>query len=783
MSKMTELQNAEVRIKEVAERISNLREDLGISVEEMAVNTGYSVEDYKKYESGEQDFSFTFIYKCANTFNVDITDLMEGSSPELSGYTVTRKGEGLPIVRRKGFAYNRLASKFKNKIVEPFHVVIPYSEEALSQPLHMASHAGQEMDIVLKGTVRMTVGSHTEILHEGDCIYYDSSMPHDEVALGGEDCEIYAFVMAPRGTTGMTEFREHIAEHHLTNVDKAGILNPVSEKFVKCETDENGILSGVQFVNEDKFNFAYDIVDAMAEKCPDKTAMIYVDVDHNERKFTFKDIKKYSCQTANYFKSLGIKKGDRVMLILKRHYQFWFSIIALHRIGALVIPASNMLKEHDLEYRFNSAEVSAIVCTSDGEVADEVDKACAVSPSLKTKIIVNGHREGWHDFNEELSAYSTHFERTAETPCGTDPMLIFFSSGTSGNPKLVLHSYQYPLGHYVTARYWQNADPNGLHFTISDTGWGKALWGKLYGQWMNESAVFVYDFERFHADDILPMFKKYNVTSFCAPPTMYRFFIKEDLSKYDLSSLKYACIAGEALNPEVFHQFYKATGIKLMEGFGQTETTLTIANVVGMEPKPGSMGKPNPQYDVQVLLPDGTSAGVGETGEICVKLKDENATGYGVPGLALCYYGDDENTAETWRDGYYHTGDTAWVDEDGYFWYVGRVDDVIKSSGYRIGPFEIESVLMELPYVLECAVTGVPDEIRGQVVKATIVLTKDKTGSEELVREIKDYVKERTAPYKYPRVVEFVPELPKTVGSGKIRRAAIREMDNAKYKK
>ncbi|MBQ1464872.1 MAG: AMP-binding protein, partial [Ruminococcus sp.] len=417
------------------------------------------------------------------------------------------------------------------------------------------------------------------------------------------------------------------------------------------------------------------------------------------------------------------------------------------------------------------------------DVADEVDLACAASPSLKTKIIVNGQREGWHDFNSELSAYSTHFERTEDTPCGTDPMLIFFSSGTSGNPKLVLHSYQYPLGHYVTARYWQNADPNGLHFTISDTGWGKALWGKLYGQWMCEAAVFVYDFDRFHADDILPMFKKYNITSFCAPPTMYRFFIKEDLSKYDLSTLKYACIAGEALNPEVFHQFYRATGIKLMEGFGQTETTLSIANVVGMEPKPGSMGKPNPQYDVRVLLPDGTPAGVGETGEICIRLADPNSTGYGVPGLALCYFGDEENTAETWRDGYYHTGDTAWVDEDGYFWYVGRVDDVIKSSGYRIGPFEIESVLMELPYVLECAVTGVPDEIRGQVVKATIVLTKDKTPSEELVKEIKEYVKNGTAPYKYPRVVEFVDELPKTVGSGKIRRAAIREMDKAKYQK
>ncbi|MBR3446542.1 MAG: AMP-binding protein [Oscillospiraceae bacterium] len=778
MSEQTKQPNAESRIKEVAERIMRLREDLGISVEEMAANTDYSVEDYKKFEAGEKDFSFTFIYKCANVFHVEIADLMEGSSPELSGYTVTRKGEGVPIVRREGFVYNRLAAKFKNKTVEPFHVVIPYSEEALSKPLHLASHAGQEMDIVLKGTVRMTVGSHTEILHEGDCIYYDSSMPHDEVALGGEDCEIYAFVMAPHGTAGLSEYHEHVAEYHATNVDKAGLMHPVAEKFVNCETNEEGVLSAVHFEHQDEFNFAYDIVDAMAEKCPDKTAMIYVDRDHKERRFTFKDIKKFSCQTANYFKSLGIKKGDRVMLVLKRHYQFWFSIIALHRIGALVIPASNMLKKHDFEYRFNSAEVSAIVCTADGDVANEVDLAQANCPSLKTKVLVNGQREGWHDFNAELPAYSTHFERTPETPCGKDPMLIFFSSGTSGNPKLVLHSYQYPLGHYVTARYWQNADPNGLHFTISDTGWGKALWGKLYGQWMCESAVFVYDFDRFHADDILPMFKKYHVTSFCAPPTMYRFFIKEDLARYDLSSLKYACIAGEALNPEVFYQFQRATGIKLMEGFGQTETTLSIANVVGMEPKPGSMGKPNPQYDVQVLLPDGTPAGVGETGEICIRLKAE-----GVPGLALCYYGDEETTAETWRDGYYHTGDTAWVDEDGYFWYVGRVDDVIKSSGYRIGPFEIESVLMELPYVLECAVTGVPDEIRGQVVKATIVLTKGTTPSDELVREIQEYVKKGTAPYKYPRVVEFVEELPKTVGSGKIRRAAIREMDLAKYAK
>ncbi len=777
MAEQFSQQNAEIKIHEVATRISQLRQDLNLTVEEMAEQTGYSVEDYRSFESGEKDFSFTFIYKCANIFRVEISDLMEGASPELSGYTVTRKGEGVPIVRREGFVYNRLASKFKNKIVEPFHVVIPYSEDALDRPLHLASHAGQEMDIVLKGTVRMVIGSHTETLHEGDCIYYDSSMLHDEIALGGEDCEIYAFVMAPRGTAGMTEYREQVREMHHSNVNRAGLVNPVAEKFVTCETDETGMLSGVEFHNADKFNFAFDIVDAMAEKCPDKTAMIYVAEDHSEKRFTFKDIKRYSCQTANYFQSLGIKRGDRVMLVLKRHYQFWFSILALHRIGAIVIPASNMLVKHDFEYRFNSAEISAIVCTSDGSVADEVDLAAPQCPSLRTKVIVGAAREGWQNFNAELPAYSTHYYRSADTACGTDPMLIFFSSGTTGNPKMVLHSHQYPLGHYVTARYWQNVDPNGLHFTISDTGWGKALWGKLYGQWMCETAVFVYDFERFHADDILPMFKKYNITTFCAPPTMYRFFIREDLSKYDLSSLRYACIAGEALNPEVFYQFQKATGIKLMEGFGQTETTLTVGNFVGMEPKPGSMGRPNPQYDVQILLPDGTPAGVGETGEVCVKLKE-----HPVPGLAFCYYRDEETTADTWRDGWYHTGDTAWADEDGYFWYVGRVDDVIKSSGYRIGPFEIESVLMELPYVLECAVTGVPDEIRGQVVKATIVLTKDRQGSDELVKEIQTYVKNATAPYKYPRVIEFRDSLPKTVGSGKIRRAELRRQDLEKYK-
>ncbi|MBO5219051.1 MAG: AMP-binding protein [Clostridia bacterium] len=381
--------------------------------------------------------------------------------------------------------------------------------------------------------------------------------------------------------------------------------------------------------------------------------------------------------------------------------------------------------------------------------------------------------DGWLDF-DAFENFSDVYERRADTACGDDPILMFFTSGTTGYPKIATHSCKYALGHFITAKYWHNVDPDGIHFTISDTGWGKALWGKYYGQWLCEAAVFTYDFNKFDAADILPLFKQYNITTFCAPPTMYRFFIKEDLSKYDLSSLKYSNTAGEALNPEVWQQWIKATGIQLMEGFGQTETTLALANLVGMTPKPGSMGKPSPLYDVQILNADGTRCAVGETGEICIRTAEH------VPcGVFLGYYGNEEKTKEAWHDGYYHTGDTAWMDEDGYYWYVGRTDDLIKSSGYRIGPFEIESVIMELPYVLECAVTAAPDEIRGQVVKATIVLVKGKVGDDALKKEVQNYVKTHTAPYKYPRIVEFVEELPKTI-SGKIRRVEIRANDGDK---
>lgn len=750
------------KLREVAQRIRQTRSLVGLTQEEMAKNTGVSLEDYIEYESGDKDFNFTFIYKCARSFGVDPTDLLKGTSPTLTGYEVTKKGNGLPITRLKGYEYKNLAAMFKNKIAEPFRVKIPYSEAELENP-KLSAHSGQEFDIVIKGRLKAIINGNEEILEEGDSIYYNSSAPHGLVPLDGGDVEIYAIVM-----NGEDSQQKGSAEEIVEAKREDQPNTAVYKRFISTVKDKGKRLVDISFKNEDSFNFAFDCVDELAKKCPDKLAMLYVSNDKQERRFTFSDISKYSSMTANYFLSLGIKKGDKVMLVLKRHYQFWFSILALHKIGAIVIPATNLLVEHDFDYRFKAANVSAIVCTADGDVAHQVELAERNVGRELMKVIVNGTRDGWHDFNSEFTSFSPEFKRTEASPAGDDEMLMFFTSGTTGYPKIAVHNHKYPLGHFITAKYWHNVNPDGIHFTISDTGWGKALWGKLYGQWLCEAAVFVYDFDKFKADDILPMFKKYNITTFCAPPTMYRFFIKEDLSKYDLSSLEYTTVAGEALNPEVYERWKEATGLRLMEGFGQTETTLTVANLRGMVTKPGSMGRPSPLYDIDILSDNGKSAEIGETGEVVIKTDGK------IPcGLFCGYYNDKENTDKVWHDGYYHTGDLAWRDEDGYFWYVGRIDDVIKSSGYRIGPFEIESVIMELPYVLECAVTAVPDEIRGQVVKASIVLVKGTEKTDELKKEIQQYVKHHTAPYKYPRVVEFMDELPKTI-SGKIRRVELR---------
>ena len=750
------------KLQEVAIRIREMRDICGFTLAEMADKTEVSMEEYRRYEAGELDFPFSFIHKCALAFNIGITDLLEGRSAHLSSYTVTRKGEGQETAKEAGISIMSVAPLFRKKIAEPYRVRYEYDPALQNKPIHLTKHDGQEFDFVLEGKLKVQVGSNVEYLEAGDCIYYNSSTPHGMIAVDGQDCLFMAVVLPGESALSPELVQESLRQIHEDGEVKT--VETVTTPFIDTVVDEKGALQKITFKNEDSFNFAFDVVDALAKRDPGKLAMLHISRDLTERRFTFNDMKRASNQAANYFKSLGIKKGDRVMLVLKRHYQFWFAILGLHKLGAIAIPATNQLVKHDLEYRFNAAEVSAIVCTADGDVANQVDLAQAQSPSLKTKILVGGDREGWRNFDEEFPLYSAHFYRTEDTPCGDDPMIMFFTSGTTGYPKIAAHSYKYALGHYITAKYWHGVSEDGLHFTISDTGWGKALWGKLYGQWLAEGAVFTYDFDRFDASVILPMFAKYQITTFCAPPTMLRMMIKEDISKYDFSSVRHMTTAGEALNPEVYRQFEKATGLQIKEGFGQTETTLSIANLMGNPHKVGSMGKPSPLYDMMLVDPDGNPVPDGETGEIVIKLGDKAPC-----GLFLGYYRNQEKTDEVLHDGLYHTGDTAWCDEDGFYWYVGRVDDVIKSSGYRIGPFEIESVIMELPYVLECGVSAVPDEVRGQVVKASVVLVKGTEPTEELKKEIQAYVKKNTAPYKYPRIVVFRDELPKTI-SGKIQR-------------
>lgn len=748
-------------LMEIAERIREMREIVGYSEAEMAEKTEVSVEQYRSYEQGTVDFPFTFMHKCALAFGVELTDLLEGQSAKLSSYTVTRRGMGPVTASEDGITIQNMAAMFRQKLATPYWVTYQYSKELQSQPIHTTTHAGQEFDLVVKGTLRVRVGEHEEVLHEGDSIFYKSSTPHGMIAVDGQDCVFLAMIMA----SGEKEQDLSVRTRALEETPEQQLL---CDQFVHGVEKEDGSLERLEFHNEDKFNFAFDIVDGLARREPDKLAMVHVANDMTERRFTFKDMKDASSQAANYFTSLGVKRGDRVMLVLKRHYQFWFAILGLHKLGAIAIPATNQLMEHDFTYRFKAAGVSAIVCTADGDTAHQVDIAEADAGVHLTKVLVGGKREGWHDFDAEYGLFSRRYTRKDDAPCGDDPMLMFFTSGTTGYPKIAVHSYKYALGHYVTARYWHWVQPGGLHFTISETGWGKALWGKLYGQWLCEGAVFVYDFDRFDAEKILPMFAKYNITTFCAPPTMYRMLIKQDLSRFDLSSIQHATTAGEALNPEVYYQFEKATGLQIAEGFGQTEMTLGIANLVGQPLKPGSMGKPIPGYGIDLVNQDGTPTADGDTGEIVIHTAGREH----FCGLFLGYYQDKERTEAVWHDGLYHTGDLAWRDEDGFYWYVGRADDVIKSSGYRIGPFEIENVIMELPYVLECGVSAAPDEVRGQVVKASIVLVKGTEGTEELKKEIQNYVKQHTAPYKYPRIVEFKEELPKTI-SGKIIRSKL----------
>ena len=547
-------------------------------------------------------------------------------------------------------------------------------------------------------------------------------------------------------------------------------------------TSEDDYAKHLHFIVPENFNFAYDVMDAWAEEKPDKVALLWTNERGEEVSTTYREFKEQTDRTAAYFMQLGIKHGDKVMLILKRHYQWWLSMMALCKVGAIAIPATHMLTVHDIVYRNQSASVKYIICANDEYITEQIAKAMPDSPTVKALVAVNALSEldkpipeGFHDWRKEW-AEAPAFVRPDNVNTNEDTMLMYFTSGTSGEPKMVAHDFLYALGHLTTGVYWHNLHANSLHLTVADTGWGKAVWGKLYGQWFAGATVFVYDHEKFTAEKIMRQMEKYHITSFCAPPTIYRFMIREDFSKYDLSSLEWCTTAGEAMNPSVANRFKELTGVTIYEGFGQTETTMTLGTFPWVKPKPGSMGKPNPQYDVQLLRQDGTECEDGEKGEICIRIGDKKPL-----GLFKGYYRDEERTKETWHDGIYHTGDMAWRDEEGYYWFVGRTDDVIKSSGYRIGPFEVENALMTHPAVVECAITGVPDPIRGMIVKATVVLApeyKAKAG-DELIKELQNHVKHETAPYKYPRLIEFVNELPKTI-SGKIRRVEIREKDNQK---
>ena len=751
------------RLREMGARIREMRDIAGRTVEEMAIVAGVSPTDYSALEEGRLDPPFTVLHRCAVGLGVDVTALIEGRSAKLSGFIINRKGEGLVTTDECGIRLQNMAAMFKNRLATPYYVTYEYDASLQDRPIQTTTHAGQEFDLVLDGEMKIRIGDHVETLRAGDSAFYQSSTPHGMLAIGGTKCHFLAMIMAESERDQRLGLEVETSHRDMTPL--------VVHKYVETDEGANGHLEHVRFKNTDRFNFAFDVIDEIARLYPDKLALLHVSDSLTVRRFTFREMSETSNRMANYFTSLGIGKGDVVMLVLKRHYQFWPTMLALHKVGAIAVPAVSQLLAHDFSYRFKAADVKALVCTADGDVAAQAEAAeeeLQMTDSSRTpllRLIVNGEREGWRSFDREYIRFPVVFLRTADAPGGRDPMLMYFTSGTTGFPKMALHSHLYGLGHFVTARYWHQVERDGLHLTISDTGWAKATWGKFYGQWMCEGALFVYDFSRFHAEKILPMFAKYGITTFCAPPTMYRMLIKEDLSKYDFSSVHHASTAGEALNPEVFSQFKKATGLSIYEGFGQTETTCALGTLFGDEIRLGAMGKPIPDYNIDLVDSEGKSVPAGENGEIVVRTPRDNPQ----PGIFIGYYKDEEKTAEAWRHGCYHTGDLAWKDEDGYYHYVGRADDVIKSSGYRIGPFEIENVIMELPYVLECGVSAAPDPVRGQVVKATVKLVRGASPSDALVKEIQEYVKTHTAPYKYPRIVVFKDELPKTV-SGKIQR-------------
>ncbi|MDD5832194.1 MAG: AMP-binding protein [Clostridiales bacterium] len=752
---MPDLSSSDIR-----RRIRDLRHIHNFTKEYMAGILSISAEDYSAFENGEHELNYAFLYTCSQVFNVDINELIEGAVPNLSSYSVNRGGDTGTVSRANGMTVHNLASKFRNRMVEPLIVTVEYDPEKENLPIEVSSHIGQEFDYILSGSLKIRIGEHTEVLNAGDTIFYDSSAPHGMIASGGKDCVFLAAMVSPEDI----DFSKARTQVPVLTATRETGRRRVWEDFVSPKESGSGVLESIFFKNSDRFNFAFDIVDRIADTEPDKTALVHLDEGLTERRFTFKDIKKKSGRAANYLASLGIKKGDRVMLVLRRSYHFWIIITALQKIGAVAVPVIDQLLEKDYLYRFRAAGISAVIACGDSFITGQIDSAASRYGRSLIKIAAGSAPDGWYDFDTEYDRMSARFLRSRDSACGSDPLMMIFQSYSDGMPKATCFDCRYPLAHFVTGYYWNCNEPDTLSFCLSDTAWAKALWGKLFGPWICESGVFAYDFRKIKPSDLLKLIERYRIASFTAPGSMFRALLHEDLKSFDLSSLKHVCSVGDNLSAEVFNHFRKETGLSIMTGYGLTETSLLLGSFIGMTPKAGAVGKVNPIFDIRLLDTELNEVETGEPGEICISISQ------GMPiGLMTGYYNSPDSNAKVFAGGYFHTGDLAWKDEDGYFWPIGRVDDVIKCSGYRIGPYEVESVIMELPYVKECGVSAVPDEIRGQVVKASVVLIDDKEPSDDLKEEIQNYVKTHTAAYRYPRIVEFRSELPKTANGTVIR--------------
>ncbi len=748
----------EVQSAEVIKRIRSIRRYHNYSYDYMAKALDITSQEYQAYENCEKEAPYAFLYTCAQIFSMDVNELIEGSAPDQNISAVTRAGEGLITKNVQGTVVRNLASRFRNRLAEPLLVTAAYYPQNEDAPIPLTRHTGQEYDYVLEGHLKVQVGDDIEVLGPGDTIYFDSTLPHGMVAVEGAECKYLATMITP-------DDESYLAAHPASDSDDEDQedFHPWMD-FIIPRVSEEGYPEAINYRNIKHFNFAFDVVDALADTYPEKLALIHIDSEMRERRFTFKDIKKMSGRAANYLSSIGIKKGDRVLLSVKRSWQFWIIMTALCKIGATVVASTHLVSSKDLAYRFHNARINAVICVNEDRLIKNIDSAALLYGKHLTKVSINGAVKGWHDFDREYDKMSARFLRSMDTAQGSEPMLMFLQSYSYGMAKPVCFDYTYPLAAFFTSKYWNHLNADDVSLALSDTAWEKAYWMKLYGPWLCESTVFAYDFKTLRPKDLFRFINEYKISSFTAPASMYRALLNEDLSMLKNSPLKTVCTVGDNLEPEIFNRFREITGLSIRAGYGLAETSLLIGAYDGVEPKAGSVGRANPAYEIHLLDSEYREVDTDEPGEICVSLRN------GTPvGLMKEIYNDEARTKKLTEGGYFHTGTLAWKDEEGYFWAIGRIDDVIECFGYRIGPEEVESTILELPYVVECGVSAVPDEVCTQIVKASIVLTPDKEPTEELKSDIQNYVKENTASYRYPRIVEFRTELPKDANGVVIR--------------